>query len=243
MDGHIRAGFAREELEQRYDVPSMQEDAWHSYSDDRTRGLVTRFLAFEGGSHSLVLLNAGAGVHRLHLEGWSEVAVDIFDAPIRNHANAVCASVEDLPFNDKSFDAIVCIGEVLAYCDPAKSFTEFARVIKPNKKLICDFGNSRSPRHWMTAQYGKAAALVTVDYNGTPERTWVYDPAYISKVLRDRGFVVRNTDGIHRWSTFARRVGLGIDSALSLERLLSSLPLGKGWSDTMMVVADRAGSA
>jgi ubiquinone/menaquinone biosynthesis C-methylase UbiE len=51
---------------------------------------------------------------------------------------SVCTSVERLPFRENSMGAIVCVGEVLAYCDPAAAIGEFARVLVRSGLLICD---------------------------------------------------------------------------------------------------------
>src|SRR5208337_3242994 len=144
-------------------------------------------------------------------------------APIRDRKYALCASVEALPFRSSTFGAIVCVGEVLAYCDPAAAITEFARVLAPSGTLICDFGSSRSIRYWFRTSYGRAADLVTDHYNGTPERTWVYDPAYVSSLLVKAGFHVKVSLGTHTWSAFARRLGASMPTAMLVQQYLEWL--------------------
>src|SRR5438132_4771064 len=99
-------GFKREELLRRYDVSSIQEDAWHSYSGQKTSAFMAEHLP-KPVPPSDWLLNAGAGVYGLHLTGWKEVPVDLFIAPILKRRRAVCTSVERLPFQAQTFAAIV----------------------------------------------------------------------------------------------------------------------------------------
>lgn len=233
-------GFKREELSKRYDVTAISEDTWHEYSGERTAQIITRYLS-ELHAPSKLLLNAGAGVYELSLPDWEEVSLDLFPGPLRNRRYAVCASVEALPFQEHIFGAIVCVGEVLAYCDPARAIAEFARVLAPSGLLICDFGNSRSFRYWFRSQYGRAADMVTDSYNEAPERIWIYDPQYLLSIINSSGFSVHARFGTHTWSSLARRVGVSIPLSVAIQRHLERLPLPTAWADLMTIVAERGG--
>ena len=109
-------GFPRDQLKQRYDVPLIREDEWHSYSGSMT----TRVLKRELGplSNAALLLNAGAGIYSIEWESECQISLDLFGAPLQGRRHAVCGSVEVLPFRSEVFDAVVCVGEVLA-CGPS----------------------------------------------------------------------------------------------------------------------------
>jgi SAM-dependent methyltransferase len=233
-------GFKPQELATRYNVENFQEDEWHTYCGNKSSQLVARQLA-SCKSHPRLLLNAGSGVYQIGLDGWSEIAVDLFDAPIHGRQNAVRASVEDLPFDPGNFGAVVCVGEVLGYCDPAKAIPEFSRVLAPSGILICDFGNSRSFRYLLKKQYGRAADLITDQYNGTPEPIWVYDFAYINSLLISAKFSIKHISGIHTWSAMARRIGMSAQKATNLQRCLDWLYLPAKWADITAIVAVRGG--
>ncbi len=234
----MRHGFKREELEPRYDVPVIAEDDWHNYSGLKTSQILARELLKVAPS-SLWLLNAGAGVYELGGRDWNEVALDLFVKPIRHRSYAVCGNIEKLPFPGQVFDCIVCVGEVLAYCDPAAAIFEFGRVLLPGGMLICDFGSSRSFRRWFTASFGRAADLIVDDYNEAPERTWVYDPKYVNTLLASSGFEVRSMIGVHTWSALARRLGTSSTTALTLQRSLEWIRLPRIWADLTTIVALR----
>src|SRR5687767_7324076 len=49
------------------------------------------------------------------------------------------ASVEALPFADRSFDAIACCGSTLSFVDdPAAALRELARVLKPGGRVVLE---------------------------------------------------------------------------------------------------------
>jgi SAM-dependent methyltransferase len=234
----VRPGFRRDQLRARYDVQHISEDLWHAYSGERTSQIVREYL--RGDPHaSCWLLNAGAGIYRLASSDWQEVPLDLFAAPLVGRPWAVCSSVERLPFAGQCFGSVVCVGEVLAYCDPATAFVEFARVLAPGGLLICDFGSTRSFRQWFKKPYGRAADLVVDHYNGAPENTWIYDPSYIHSLLERSGFVVRSRVGTHAWSALARRLGLSATIAMHAQRRLESFKVLEGFSDLMTYVACR----
>jgi SAM-dependent methyltransferase len=234
----VPPGFKRDELKPRYDVPVIVEDEWHTYSGQKTLQIVRRELSNFSAPLSWVL-NAGAGIYEFGGAHWYEVSLDLFTTPIRTRPYRVCANVQTLPFPDKAFDCVLCVGEVLAYCDPAKAISEFARVLASSGLLICDFGSSRSFRRWFTASYGRAADLIVEDYNGTPERTWVYDPKYVRALLVSSGFHVRSIIGIHTWSSLGRRLGMPTGAALTLQKNLGWIPLPHLWGDLTTIVASR----
>jgi len=233
-------GFKPHELANRYNVESFREDAWHTYFGNKSSKIVADRLA-SCESHSRLLLNAGAGVYQIGITGWDEMSVDLFDAPIRGRQNAVCASVEKLPFESGTFGAVVCVGEVLGYCDPAKAISEFSRILADSGILICDFGNSRSLRYLFKNHYGRSADLITDQYNGTPEPIWVYDPGYISSLLISAKFTIKQVFGIHTWSALARRIGISTHKATDIQRRLDWLRLPARWADVTVIVAVRGG--
>jgi SAM-dependent methyltransferase len=148
--------------------------------------------------------------------------------------------LRNLPFATGSFGAVVCVGEVLGYCDPVKVLTEFARILEPGGRLIVDFGNTGSLRHIFTPSYRRAADLVVVEYNGSPERIWNYDPSYIESVLQSLQFKPAKRHGFYGWSVLLNRLGLASRASVAAERLLSQVPFSSRWSDLIMLVCDRA---
>jgi SAM-dependent methyltransferase len=231
-------GFTREQLRGRYDVGAFSEDPWHEYCGEQTSKIVSMALA-QRRSRSNLLLNAGSGVYRLEQPNWEEICVDLFDAPLANHTHAVRASVEALPLQECTFGAVVCVGEVLGYCDPQLAFKEFARILEDKGILVCDFGNSLSFRHKMRACYARAADIVTDEYNGTEERVWVYNPRFIKRLLESSGFSIRQQFGTHTWSAAAHRFGMSKTRSTLIQRSLHLIPFPRRWADVCTIIAER----
>lgn len=231
-------GIERNALKARYDVISISEDRWHAHAGQRTSRIVASALTGLP-SQSGRLLNAGSGCHPIKLPGWSEIAVDLFPSPLAAHRASACANVESLPFPQRSFGAVVCVGEVLGYCDPARALREFARILEPSGILVCDFGSSRSWKYRFTASFGRAADLVIDRYNGSPEKLWIYDPDYIRSLFTEIGFRISDELGTHGWSAIARRMGLPPAVCVMAESSLDWIPTPTRWADIMTFIAQQ----
>lgn len=126
-----------------------------------------RELAFPGGR--VLITGCGAGHEAAliqHLLDAKTYAVDFDDLVDTKYANwpnlhFEIASVSALPFEDSSFDAIFCDHVIEHVDDPATSFTELSRTLKPNGwifigtrnryRIISSFGTlqpSTGEPHW-----------------------------------------------------------------------------------------------
>jgi SAM-dependent methyltransferase len=235
----VELGFRRSDLRPRYDVRSIREDDWHSYSELNTQNFIHECLS-NAKLPSNRLLNAGCGGQTIALPGYEEIRTDLFLPPLVGRAASVCASVTALPFGSETFSCVICVGEVLGYCDPAAAIAEFARVLLPSGILICDFGSSISFRHRLTKSFGLAADMVIDRYNGAPEKIWIYNPEYICGLMSDLGFTIKSEIGTHYWSAVGRKFGLSSGAAVMLERRLAWLPAPRSWADLTTIAAVRA---
>ncbi|WP_420969338.1 methyltransferase domain-containing protein [Bradyrhizobium sp. B120] len=238
----MTAEFRRDELRNRYDVDSIEEDPWHTYTGLRTASLLANVLPGIGLS-GVRVLNAGAGVYAIPVPSEDQFFVDLFAAPMKGRKNAVCASIEQLPFGEAVFECVVCVGEVLSYCDPAAALREFARILSPKGHLVFDFGSTHSIVHWRTDLFGRAADILTDQYNGSSEKVWRYSPSYIRGLLEANGFGIRQTHGIHTWSAVAKRLGANEARALMVQRWLEMVRLPSAWADVLTIVAVKETSA
>jgi SAM-dependent methyltransferase len=214
------------------------EDSWHSYSGENTTQIISRYLSSKNIESNL-LLNAGAGVYSIETSEWQEIVLDLFTNPINKKSSAICANIEQLPFRGKTFGTVICVGEVLAYCDPSKAIMEFARVLVPSGKLICDFSNSTSIRYLFREQFGRAADMITDIYNGTSERTWIYHPNYIKELLILAGFNTIQFEVTHTWSALALRLGVSKTKAVNYQKYLNHIPFPRSFADLITIVAVR----
>lgn len=229
-------GLSREKLRERYDVGNFEEDEWHRLCGERTSAIIRREVRAPGGRPAQ-LLNAGCGVYTLGLPNWHEIGVDLFEAPLGSRSDVICANIESLPFENGSFGAVLCVGEVLGYCDPQRALREFSRLAAPGATLICDFGSTLSARYLLTAVRGRMADIISDEYNGTEERVWVYHPDYIRKLIEGVGFEVLKEFGTHSLPALARRMGCPQSVAAAGVASLPWIPQPKRLADVRTIVA------
>lgn len=139
---HSHFGDAPEYLEAYAGVRDTR-----SFIFEQRKRIVLKLL----GAVSGTILDAGCGpavyTDRLFALGCAVVGVDTSEEMLSAarakapQATFVAASVEALPFPDRTFDAIVCVG-VLEYLDGLEeALRELARVAKPGAALVVTFPN------------------------------------------------------------------------------------------------------
>lgn len=81
------------------------------------------------------ILNAGSGGSIYKDLTGVFYHVDISDKFIKNLPNSYVASVERMPFDSAFFDASICVGSVINYCNALSAISEIYRVLKHNSFL------------------------------------------------------------------------------------------------------------
>ncbi|VAX26913.1 Glutamate synthase [NADPH] large chain [hydrothermal vent metagenome] len=109
---------------------------------DLGRWYATEFVkgVSEGLSHGEFILDAGAGecVYRRFFQHCKYISVDLAVGEERwNYTNLDCIAVLDrLPFENASFDAVLCT-QVLEHLEwPRETLREFNRILKPGGRLF-----------------------------------------------------------------------------------------------------------
>ena len=120
----------------------LNQDAYHScfaYSRKRLAVLLDSYLPDQGDGLRLLDVGCGTGHHMASLreQGFAVAGVDgsagMLDQARANNPGTEIrqADVESIPFDDATFDFVLCI-EVLRYLpDPEPCIREMARVLKP----------------------------------------------------------------------------------------------------------------
>jgi len=62
--------------------------------------------------------------------------IKVANARLGVHADLRTGDAENLPWNDNSFDVVLCIDSFHHYPNPEKALSEINRVVKPNGRLI-----------------------------------------------------------------------------------------------------------
>jgi SAM-dependent methyltransferase len=122
-----------------------------AYEDRCDRIAIRALLPKTGGR----LLEVGAGFGRLADEYAGYASVALFDASpelldaARERLGAdpryefVLGDAHHVPFDDATFDAVVCVRVIHHFEDLAAIFGEFARLLKPGGVLVIEFANKR----------------------------------------------------------------------------------------------------
>ena len=126
-----------------------------AYDDPGGRGRLVRarletalaFLPVEHGEVLDVGMGGGRLVEALDARGWqvtgtdaSETMVELARSRVPSRAGAISRSpIEQLPFADASFDAVVALGVLEYSADVGEALGELARVLRPGGTAVVSF--------------------------------------------------------------------------------------------------------
>lgn len=168
-------------------------DPWHDYSQKIISAYTSKQTFFQNS----IVLNAGSAGNSYNINCKTMYHVDIADEKIKNIENAVVANIEKLPFTDKFFDNILCVGSVLNYCDALTAISELSRVLKPNGKLILEYESSWGFEYVGEECYKKDACIITTEYIEAEHTQWLYSPSYISAIIKSCGLMIKDKYPFH----------------------------------------------
>ena len=209
------------------------------YEDRADRVALRRLLPPNGER----IVEVGAGYGRLANEylGYREIV--LFDASEAHteaaraqfasepRIRAVLGDAYHLPFEDASFDTVVCVRVVHHLTDPGGVFREFARVLRPGGVLVLEFANKRHlkaiARYALRRQAWSPHTLEPYEY-----RPLHFDrhPVEVRRLLRAAGFTVERqlAASLFRFPILSRHVPPGWLAAVErpLQPLLGSVTPG-----------------
>lgn len=179
-----------------------QENAWYQY----TRLKISKFISSHPFDNNSYILNAGAGDMKYDIRGIVH-NVDIAEDKIKNSPLHTVASIENLPFDDNTFNGIICVGSVINYCDAIAAISELTRVLYPSGRIILEFESSSSYEYKGFPEYGADAEVVETIYQGQPHKLWVFSPIYIKSILKQCKLHILDEEYFHIISALAIHFG------------------------------------
>lgn len=212
------------------------DDPWHLQISKMYYREVGKFVDSIGGGGKYIA-NIGCGDVKYECAS-SIINVDIAEKNLTAHRNPVCASAEYLPFDDSSFDGVICVGSVINYCNAIDVCSEVHRILRKNGRAIIEFESSESFEYFGRDQYGKSASMVDTKYANMPERIWLYKPSYMRSIVNGLGMQICSTKYGHIASPFVFRATNSeqISSMFAVfDGALSCTPLRKFASHVLII--------
>lgn len=181
-----------------------QNNRWYNYTHKCIIQFVLSSLKNRLKQTSLYL-NAGSGGSTYNLPG-NCFHVDIAENLIQMFPNHFIASIESLPFSNNVFDATICVGSVINYCDVVKSITELTRTLKPGGYLVLEFERSNTGELWGTKEYGKSSTIQKYEYLGHTHTLFLYSEHIIKQLLQKNGLHIIRYHRFHCLSALVNRI-------------------------------------
>lgn len=196
--------------ESTHEIYSSMENVWPESSHwyDFTHKHIINFIEETLNSkltNTSLYLNAGSGGSEYNILGTC-YHLDIAENLINRFPNHYVASIENMPFRDNMFDAIICVGSVLNYCSAMESINELTRVLKPGGFLILEFERSNTAELWLNKEYGKNATLQNYEYLNHTHSLWLYAENYIKELLYQNDTYVIKQNRFHNLSAAINRI-------------------------------------
>lgn len=153
------------------------------------------------------VLNAGSGGAIYENVSGIVYHLDISDKFIRSLPNHVVASIEEMPFNNGLFKAVICVGSVINYCNALNALSEISRVMDNNSFLILEYERSSTGELIFSKDYNKACTIQVYSYNKqSNHRLWLYSDKYIDSVLKSLGLEIIKNNYYHTFSSICNRI-------------------------------------
>ncbi len=181
-------------------------DKWHLVTHKMIADFIHNSLFQIGISDYKCILNAGSAGNNYNINGQKLFHIDLAAKKLINISNSIVGNIEQIPFKDKTFDLIICVGSVLNYCDPLFVFSEFSRVIKISGYIILEFENSLTFELLGKTGFNKGVTLVETFYYGSKETIWYFSETYIKNLIELYKFEILRTDKCHIISPLIYRI-------------------------------------
>ncbi len=173
------------------------KDEWHKYSKKRIESYLSRRVI----DNSLYILNAGSGGNTYGLQN-SMHHFDIAKNKIEHFKEFTVGTIEALPFENETFDIVICVGSVINYTDAFLSIQEISRVLKYQGMLILEFESSWGLEYLNTDNFKKNATIVEVNYYNEKHKQWIYSPNYLLKILKNNDLKICRKERFHILSSY-----------------------------------------
>ena len=201
------------------------------------------------------VLDAGMGAGRLVAElecrGWTAWGVDGSPRMVelararvpQAAARLAVARVEQLPFGDESFDAVVSVGVLQFLADIGAATRELARVLRPEGRAVLTLGNRSPNRLWLERVVAPTGRMVRsgLRFDGPRRVSGSPSRAQIKALVAGAGLELQRFEYVDLTALPATLDRLLPGPALRLSRLAEGLgPLRRLAAMHLFVLAQKA---
>ena len=219
-------------------------DLWHSDLFSRmTTQYIDKYVnkAVCALASDSLLLNIGSGGKKYNTHA-KQVHLDIAENTIAHVENGYVGNIINMPFEDASFDYIICVGTVINYCEADKGIAEISRVSKDDSYLILEYERSGSG---LVEAGSRNSDLIVFDhlYFEEPHRNLLYSDSYIQRLLLENGYVIERKNRFNTTipllemftsENFAHRMTV-------FESVLRNVPYFNDYSHNQIMICRKAG--
>ncbi len=217
----------------------------HCWSDDLFSRMTTKFIdeyvsKIVGNLDSdAVLLNAGSG-GKCYKTNARQIHLDLAENTLQQVENAVIGNIIDMPFDNETFDCIVCVGTVINYCEADKAIREMNRVSKKNALLILEYERSGSglvPKNMRNTDF----SIFLHTYFNESHKNLLYSDSYIQNLLLINGYSIKHSKKFNTTIPWMERFTTEkiAHKMTILEPLLRSLPFISKYSHNEIMVCEK----
>lgn len=214
------------------------DDPWHNYSQIVIHEFVKKYSDFLINK----VLNAGSAGNTYGIICNEMYHVDIAENKLKNIKNAICTNIENMPFENQSFDSILCVGSVINYCDAISVTKEFSRVLHKGGYLILEFESSYGFEYIKSPCFGQDAYIIETSYIEATHTQWLYSPSYIYNILSNNAFKIIDKKEFHILDGLAYRI-MPEESAVSLAQntdgFIEKIPFLKKHGNNIILFAEK----
>ena len=199
--------YSRSSVRARYNArPEVWPltDAWHRHNYEQIADAVRRLLP----SNKLddeVILNVGSGGNAYGISAKCHFHLDLAERRLPIDGKSIVGTAETLPFKSNSFSFVLCVGDVINYCDPVSALSEIARVLAPGGRVLLEFESSTGAEYLFKSSYGLPSICIQGYYQNQQETIWIYNPRYIKRLLSMIGLEPLHDEGFHSLTALSFR--------------------------------------
>lgn len=195
MDYKTHPLMQKEHITKFYNEHDCWGDDCFSRHTTRIIGRLVRS-STKGYNKQAVVLNAGSGGNLYGTTFTNMYHVDIAKNKLKGLLNSFVSSIEDMPFQDKMFDIIICVGTVINYCDIERAFGELVRVLKDDGIILLEYERSGSALIDVDER-NKDCIIFEHNYEGENHANLLYSDSYVEEVLENNGLYVKKYKYFH----------------------------------------------